>query len=91
MVVIEKIKTWKIFINKQPFVFDTINGLVKSIYIFPDIIKCEKKFILGWNVYSLIRFILENNKNIVFYRKKKSEWIKMNNDKIKKIAYSSLK
>ena len=61
MVVIEKIKTWKIFINKQPFVFDTINGLVKSIYIFPDIIKCEKKFILGWNVYSLIRFILENN------------------------------
>lgn len=81
---LEKVKRWKVEIGKYSFVLVTTEGLVNRVQgkqVFKKIDIC-----LGWNIYSVMRYLLQNFKVKAIYRYKGGEWRKVSKKKIHQIS-----
>lgn len=88
---IEKIKRWKFELDEGILVLNLYGdtGLINTA-IEGDGKKV--KDLVGWNIYSTLRMLFENNKKVIVHRHDdvRNKWQKLDTEKIKKIAYSPL-
>lgn len=89
---IEKIKKWKFELGESVLAVNLYgdSGLI-NFAIGGDGVK--RKDLVGWNMYSVLRMLFENNEIVVCYRwiEDEKRWQKMKTDKIKELAYEPMK
>jgi hypothetical protein len=90
---IEKIKYWKIRVKKTN---DIVNDKIVYFRLNKEcslIASCHGAVpmeFLGWNIYSALRALFDFNKVVRIYRMKDGEWIKLDKQKVKTIAYKPM-
>jgi hypothetical protein len=89
---LEKLKRIKFEIGKynKPLVLvlEKDCGLVRNVLPY---YKGKYDFIIGWNVYSVVRWVFESYKVKNVYRDKDGCWVKVKADKLKNLAYQPMK
>lgn len=88
---IEKIRKWKFELDESILVVHLYgdSGLINFAI---DTDGKKVKELVGWNMYSVLRMLFENNKKVVAHRwiEVEKRWQKLKTDTIKEIAYSPL-
>lgn len=77
---IDKIKKWKIKTDASEFVLAMNTGLVKKVIYIKG--KQDQDSLLGWNIYSVLRSLIQFSKKIEVYRVKDGIWVKINLEKL---------
>ncbi len=80
---IDKIKRWKIKTDVSEFVLVMNTGLVKKVIYIKG--KKDQDSLFGWNIYSVLRSLIQFSKKIEVYRLKENNWVKINLEKLQTI------
>jgi hypothetical protein len=63
-------------------------GLIKNVLPYYE---GKYDFVIGWNIYSVVRWVFKFYKVNNVYRDKMGEWKKVKADKIKELAFQPMK